>query len=230
MSRTRERSLLIMSAVDALGVGRMSEESSSPQGPQIHASLPRQCLRYSLHVIVIYLIVNTTTMWLAGFFHGRLLPFVQHHAPAASSFQFAFSHLFAFSFWPATAVAFVYAQWFRHRVALFVWVIPVALLAYKFATFPVTIFQSHFDAAFHQYFGGGFIIPEWHSYKELFDLVGSNPDMPRGMEQLRYSAPAYAGVGYAIGTWLALRFHIDALEKLKPTVRSFTPVRPPAAE
>lgn len=110
-------------------------------------------------------------MWLAGRVYDVVLPFVQQHQPAASRFQFVFSHLFAFSFFPALAVGFMYSEWFRHRVALLVWIVPLVILAYKFATFPSSLFQNHFAVAFHEYFAGGFMIPEFHRYRELFELV-----------------------------------------------------------
>lgn len=197
------------------------ESFSNGELSNTHASVFRQSVRYILHLIAVYIIVNTTPMWLAGFFHARFLPLVQQHDSTISSFQFAFSHLFMFSFWPAVIVGFVYSQWFRHRVTFFVWIVPVVVLTYKFLTFPAaTVFQSHFDVTFHQYFGGGFIIPEWSSYEELFKIAGSNPDMPRGMEQLRYTAPVYAAVGYALGSVLAMRFRVEALVRLRPTACS----------
>lgn len=71
------------------------------------------------------------------------------HQPTVSYFEFAFSHLFAFTFFPALTVGFMYSEWFRHRVALFVWIVPVVVLAYKFATFPSSLFQNHLAVAFH---------------------------------------------------------------------------------
>jgi hypothetical protein len=186
----------------------------------------RQTIRYGLHVAAVYAIVNLTTMWLAGFVHGRLLPLVQQHPPTVSSLQFAFSHLFIFSFYPAVAVSFVYAHWFRHKVAYFVWAVPLVILAYKFAMFPsgasVLDGGSHFAAAFHQYFAGDFLIAEFRSYKEMFQMVASNADMPRGMAQYQYTAPFYAGIGYSIGALFGInlltpKLH-SALESVKPSM------------
>jgi hypothetical protein len=85
------------------------------------------------------------------------------------------------------------------------------------------MFEDHFAAAFHEYFAGGFIIPEFHSYEELFQFVAPNPDAMRGMEQLRYTAPVYAAIGYSIGAWYAIRFRIPKLEAvlqhIKPSWR-----------
>lgn len=197
----------------------------SPGRLQVKASSAlRNAVRYGLHLAAIYAIVQLLTMRLAGLMHGTILPFLQDHPLTVSVFQFAFSHLFAFSFLPALILGFLYSEWwFRHREALFVWIVPVAILFYKFATFPATVFQDHFAAAFHEYFGGGFVIPEFHSYEELFQLIGPNPDAMRGMEQWRYTAPVYAAIGYAIGTWVAIRFRIPRLERalsyIKPSLR-----------
>src|ERR1035441_3658345 len=184
----------------------MSSTATHPQRSgysPIRASTTRQCVRYALHLAAVYLIVNSTTMWLAGRVRETVLPLIQQHPPTESSFQFLFSHLFVFSLFPSLLVAFAYAQWFPHRVALLVWVVPLAILIFKFCTFPTTAFENHFAAAIHEYFGGGFLIEEFHNYRELFQLYG-NPDMRRGMQQLNATAPVYAAIGYSIGTWLGM--------------------------
>jgi len=84
------------------------------------------------------------------------------------------------------------------------------ILIYKFCVFPTTAFENHFPAAFHEYFGGGFLIEEFHSYRELFQLYG-NPDMRRGMQQLNFTAPVYAAIGYSIGTWLGMYYRVFPL-------------------
>lgn len=186
-------------------------------------SAARQCVRYALHLAAVYLIVNSTTMWLAGRVHETVLPLIQQHPPTEGSLQFVFSHLFFFSLFPALLVGFVYAQWYPHRVALFVWVVPLAILIFKFCVFPTTAFENHFAAAFHEYFGGRFLIGEFHSYRELFQLYG-NPDMRRGMQQLNFTAPFYAAIGYSIGTWLGMYYDVANLtarwRRLKPTSSS----------
>jgi len=193
--------------------------------PTNYASMLRQGTRFALHLLAVYLVVQFLTMWVAGRVHDIFLPFVLQHQPTVSYFQFAFSHLFAFSFFPALAVGFMYSEWFRHRVALLVWIVPAAVLAYKFATFPASLFQSHFALAFHEYFASGFTIPEFHSYRELFELVGPNPDMARGIQQLHYTAPVYAACGYSLGTWLPIRF---TFPKIDAAVQSMKPGRRPS--
>jgi hypothetical protein len=189
---------------------------------QIAASPLRQAIRYALHLAAIYLIVHTTTMWLAGRVYEWVLPLVEHHRPTMSSLQFAFSHLFLFSFLPAMLIAFIYSLWFPHRVALFVWIVPVVILAYKIVVFPASTLEDHWAAAFHQYFGGEFIIGEFHNYQELFQLYGSS-DVARGMQQLNFTAPVYAAVGYGLGAWVGIRSagsqFAAAFRKLKPGIR-----------
>ena len=190
--------------------------------PQKAASPLRQTIRYTLHLAAVYLIVNTTTMWLAGRTYEWVLPLIEHHPPTVSSLQFAFSHLFLFSFFPAMLIAFIYSVWFPHRVALFIWIVPVVILAYKIVVFSASTFENHWAVAFHEYFGGGFIIGEFRSYQELFRLYGSS-DIARGMQQLNFTAPVYAAIGYGIGAWLGMRsagsHFAAALHKLKPGMR-----------
>jgi|SRR3974390_2576035 len=187
------------------------------------ASVARQSVRYALHVAAVYVIVQTTTLWLAGRVHDTVLPLIQHRPPAESSFQFLFSHLLLFSTVPALVVGFAYAQWYSHRVALFVWAVPLVLLIYKFFTFPTPVFENHFAVAVHEYFGGGFVIGEFRSYRELFALAAGS-EMRRGMQQLNFTAPLYAAIGYSVGTWLGMHNYIPnltaALRKAKPTLRS----------
>lgn len=203
-----------------------AEQGALRTVPAKPAGILRQSIRFALHLLAVYLIVQFLTMWVAGRVYDVILPFVQQHQPTVSWFQFVFSHLFAFSFFPALAVGFMYSEWFRHRVAVFVWIVPVVVLAYKFATFPCSLFQNHLAVAFHEYFGGGFMIPEFHSYRELFELVAPNPDAKRGMEQLHYTAPVYAAIGYSLGAWLPIRFRFPnldaAVQSLKPGWRPST--------
>ena len=221
----------ILGFEDVLGCAKVplmepAEERALPAVTTKPTTILRQGARFVLHLLAAYLIVQFLTMWVAGRVHDVILPFVQQHQPTVSYFQFAFSHLFAFSFFPGLAVGFMYSEWFRHRVALMVRVVPLAVLACKFATFPSSLFQNHFVVAFHEYFGAGFVIPEFHSYRELFDFVATNPDARRGMEQLHYTAPVYAAIGYGLGAWLPIRFRFPkldaAVQSMKPGWRPST--------
>jgi len=153
---------------------------------------------------------------LAGWTYGTLLPLLQ--CPTSSSrFEFFFSHILVFSFIPAFLSGLINAR-LKHKAAEFVWLVPAILLAYKFATYaPPSVLQSQSQTAFHHYFGGGFIIPEFRDFHELFSIAGSNSDMIRGMAQLQFTAPFYAGIGYSVAAWISRRTELGRrlTEKLK---------------
>src|SRR5262245_48447606 len=103
-----------------------TEETVSFVSPS--PSILRHAVRFALHLLAVYAIVHFTAMLFAGFAHGRLLPLIQHHPPTVSAFQFAFSHLFVFSFYPAIVAGFIYAHWYHHKVAYVVWLVPLVIL------------------------------------------------------------------------------------------------------
>jgi hypothetical protein len=121
----------------------------------------RQLLWFLPHLAAVYIIVNSFTPWLAGWTRGKLLPLLQIPSTSSSQFEFLFTHLFAFSFIPAFLGGFTNVR-FKHRAAEFVWVVPAVILAYKLATFSAStsVLASQSSSAFHQYFEGGFLIPE----------------------------------------------------------------------
>jgi hypothetical protein len=167
-----------------------------------------QILWFLLHLAAVYVLVEFFTPWLAGWTRGTLLPLLQH--PTSSGrFEFLFSHILAFSFTPAFLSGLINVR-FRHKAAQFVWLVPAAILAYKFATFPApSVMQGQFPAAFHQYFGGGFLVPEFRNWQDLFSIAGSNNDMTRGMAQLSFTAPFYAGVGYSAAAWIGRHIELS---------------------
>jgi hypothetical protein len=132
-------------------------------------------------------------------------------------FEYLDAHLFGFSFIPASLAGSVNAR-FRHKAAQFVWLVPAAIPAYKFATFAApSVLQSQFSAAFHQYFGGGFMIPEFRDWHDFWAIVGSNSDMTRGLAQLEFTAPFYAAVGCSVAAWIGRRTELNrkVAEKVK---------------
>src|SRR5580658_8150551 len=171
---------------------------------------------FLFRVAVVYAITNFCTIWLAGWTRGTLLPLLQR--PTSSSrYEFLFSHLFAFSFVPAVVVGLVNAR-FKHKAAQFVWVVPTAILAYKFLTFPApSVFPSQFSAAFHRYFEGGFLIPEFRDWHDFWAMVG--PDMMRGRVQLYFTASFYAGIGYSVAAWIGRRTNLS--EKVSEKVKNW---------
>ena len=188
----------------------------SQEKPVGHVGVAWQILWFLLHLAAVYSIVKICTPWLAGWTRGILLPLLQHPTPSGR-FEYLYSHVFGFSFIPASLAGLVNAR-FKHEAAQFVWLVPAAILAYKFATFAASsVLQSQFSAAFHQYFGGGFMIPEFRDWHDFWAIVGSNSDMTRGLAQLEFTAPFYAGVGYSVAAWIGRRTELNrkVAEKVK---------------
>lgn len=183
-----------------------------------------QAVRFLLHLAAIYALASSCPARLAGWTKAFLLPLLKMPTES-SSFQFGFSHIFEFSFIPGLIAGLANAK-FKHKAAQYVWLVPTIVLAYKFVTFPMpprSVLDSvssafpRFSAAFHQYFGGGFLIDEFRDWGDFWRMVSSNPDMMRGMTQLQITAPFYAGVGYCLAAWIALRFqvHQKLVERVK---------------
>jgi hypothetical protein len=94
---------------------------------------------------------------------------------------------------------------------------PQSFLAYKFITFPTSAFQNRFEAGFHYFFAGSFLIGEFHNFTELFSVVAANPEAIRGMDQFRFTGPFYAALGYSFATVIALRLRLPTLRQLFPS-------------
>lgn len=157
---------------------------------------------FLLHLSVVYLVANFCVSWLAGRIYDSVIPLLQ--IPSSESrFQFLFNHLAILGLLCGMLAAVVTAQ-YRHGAMKWVWTVPTAVVVYKFATYPSTLFENHFAVAFHHYFSAGFLIPEFHSYSEMF--AAWSPEYVRGLDQMRYAAPAYAGIGYSAAGWLVMRF------------------------
>lgn len=173
-----------------------------------HTGTGWHTLWFLIHLVAVYAIVNFVTPGFAGWIHGRILPLL-HHPSSSGSFEFFFSHIIVVSVVPAFLTGLVNAK-FRHKAAEFVWIVPVAILTYRFFTFPApSVLQSRLPAAFLEYFGGGFVVPEFNNWREFWAIVGTNSDMTRGMEQVRYTAPFYAGVAYSVAAWLGRRAQLS---------------------
>lgn len=174
-------------------------------------ALTKECGRFASHLVAVYFSVKMCTPWLAGRVYDWVLPLF-HHLSDGGRLQFLFSHLFVFSFAPAFAAGIINYK-YRHKSASFVWIVPTAVLAYQFLTFSRSVLENQTAAAYHQYFAGGFIVPEYRDYRDAFALAAKNRDMVRGIEQLRFTAPCYAGIAYSISSFLSTRLG-KSLEKL----------------
>ncbi len=154
--------------------------------------------------------------------HNTILPLIQQYAPVDGSFQFAFTYLPLFSVACCMIAGFLYATLSANRVALFVWIVPLIVLVYGIAVYPASVLASPIAGALHHYFAGDFLIPEYHNYKQLFKIAGTNPDMTRGMDQLRFTAPLYGAIAYSIGSLVGMKFELPGLKakllKMKPNL------------
>lgn len=176
-----------------------------------------QATRFVLHLSAVYLLVYVCALQLAGLTYRFLLPAIQ--VPTRSSgFEFIYNHLLFFSAVPAFASGLANAR-FKHRVAQFVWVVPAIVLAYKLFSFPVkaSLLEAHSWPSLHEYFAGGFSIPDPNGWNEFVRMITWNPDLARASGQLRFTAPFYAGLAYSFAAMLGLRseFLRTALEKLR---------------
>lgn len=107
-------------------------------------------------------------------------------------FEFLFSHIRALSFIPAFLSSNQRSIQAQGRAICLAG--PRRGSHVQVCDLPCTLsFEGQFPAAFHQYFGGGFVVPEFRNWNELFSIAGSNSDMTQGMAQLRFNAPFYAG-------------------------------------
>ncbi len=175
---------------------------------------------FALHLATVYVLVHFATPWLAGWTYGKLLPFLQIYT-SSSVWEFQFSHVFMFSFIPALITGSVNAR-FKHKAALLVWIVPTAVLVYKLATFSFphsVLYDSPSSPAWHYYFGSDFLIPRFHSWRAFWDAAGSNPDMARGMAQLTFTAPFYAGLAYSSAAWISMR--LDLTHRVTSRVEAF---------
>ena len=181
-------------------------------------SLLEEPIRFGFHLLIVYIAVWYVVLWVIGRFYAWILPLYQHPVQV-SSFQFTFSHLFEFYFGLGFLGGFVNAK-YRHKAAQFVWIVPTAILGFKISQMvtpsSVLTHSRNFGAATQYYFGRTFFISEWHSWGELFAEAG-NPDMGRGMQQLRFTAPFFAAAGYSVAAFICLHtgFRMRVIDKLR---------------
>jgi hypothetical protein len=163
---------------------------------------------YVVHLSTVYISVRWLTPFLGEQVYGWLMH-VSFRGENQSDFQFLYSHLFLLSIIPAFCAGIINRRYER-KAALFVWIVPSAILAYKFCTFHVDIFQSQIAGACHEYFASNFSVPAFRNYREMFEIAGSNSDVLRGIEQLRFTAPFFASIAYAaaalLGNWFAQKY------------------------
>jgi hypothetical protein len=169
-----------------------------------YTSVPRSVAQFLLHLAIVYLLAKFTVLWLSSVTHNVILPLLRLPSQEGR-IEFAFNHLALFSMLCGIIFGLV-AGTYKHRAAQLVWIVPVIILTYRFVTFPASVFENHFDVAFHHYFARGFLIAEAHDYSELFG--GWNSDYVRGLDQLTYTVPVYVSIAYGFATWVGARLGI----------------------
>jgi len=167
-------------------------------------SIPRSVAQFLLHLAMVYFLAKFTVLWLSAITHNVILPLLRFPSQEGR-IEFAFNHLALFSVLCGLSFGFVAAT-YKHRAAQLVWIVPVIILAHRFVTFPASVFENHFDVAFHHYFARGFLIAEAHDYNGLFG--GWNLDFERGFDQLTYTVPVYVSIAYGFATWVGARLGI----------------------
>lgn len=175
-----------------------------------------QILRFVFHLTAIYAVVKFFTPYLARWTRTSLLPLLQLPT-SASSFEFLFSHLLAFSFVPAFLLGLLNSR-FKHKIAQFVWLVPASILGYKLAMFSApSVLDNQLSSAFYHYFNSEFLVGEFRDWQSFWATLRSNADTLRGLDQLWFTAPFYAGVGYSLGAWIGLRTDVNrkVSEKVK---------------
>ncbi len=73
----------------------------------------RYAAEFALHLFAVYGFTKFVLLRICGFVYFAVLRGILRNPPTQSSFAFAFSHLFAFSFIPALIIGFLFAHWFR---------------------------------------------------------------------------------------------------------------------
>ena len=157
-------------------------------------SLARQTARFVVHVAIVYALVKFSTPWLAGWTRNTLLPMVG--SPTNSGrFEFLFTHLFTFSAMPAFVLGLASGK-FRHRVALFVWIVPTMVLAYKLIVFPTSVLEgNHFAAAARYYFDSPFLGPGVYELERHVQDCYDQQRLPTGSGPARLHSPALRSRG-----------------------------------
>ena len=168
----------------------------------MRAGVFKQAAWYALHMTALYFSVRVCTPWIAGRVHDWILPFLVQ-SQKEGRLQFLVSHLFAFSFIPAFCAGLMNLK-YRSAVAAWVWIPPALVLLYQFWIFPTSTLQNRFAAGYHQFFSADFNLPEYQGYREMF--AGLTPDILRAVEQLRFTAPFFAGIGYSMAGFLSMRY------------------------
>ena len=87
-----------------------------------HSSVRTAIWQGILHLTIVYFIARFCTPWLLDRTYYTILPILLRR-PSPVSFQFFFSHLFAFSFVPGIIGGFLIARFLKNGIIRFVWAV-----------------------------------------------------------------------------------------------------------
>ncbi len=159
----------------------------------------------ALHSVAVYISATTITPWVAGRAHDWILPLFGKCD--VGHMQFLFSHILLFSAGPA-AIAGMMNFKYHHKSAPYAWIVPTIVLGYCLWEFPTNVLDDRFVAMYRYFFAGHFAIPKYTTYREMF--TNPNIDLIRGLDQLRFVGPFYAGVAYSLSAYLSSRCAVGA--------------------
>ena len=119
-------------------------------------------------------------------------------------FQFFFSHLPVRSIIPAFFAGLMINARFRHQVACYVWILPVAILAVAFlfgrGIYPTMLRDSDFSPSFRHFFGSEFQFEPRGNGNRISPVA----DWFRAFAQLTFTMPAYTAIAYSLGVSLGM--------------------------
>jgi hypothetical protein len=111
--------------------------------------------RSCFYLAIVYLVAKFTVWWLTGGAHNVILPLLR--LPSSEGrVEFAFNRLALFSILCGLISGLVAAT-DKHRAAQLVWIVPRHSSRLPFATFPESVFESHFELAFHHFVARSFL-------------------------------------------------------------------------
>jgi hypothetical protein len=126
------------------------------------------------------------------------------HFRTSGLFQFFFSHLPMLVSLPAFFAGLMINARFRHKVASYVWILPVAILAVAFlfgpGMYPTMLWDSDLPASFCPFFGSEIQLEARGNGSRSFPPA----DWLHAYDQLTFSMPAYTAIVYSLGASLGM--------------------------
>jgi hypothetical protein len=174
----------------------------------------RGALRYLFHLFIVYLLVRGTIFSVSEVAYRLNLWITKGQFRVTGLLQFFFSHLPILVIIPGFLAGLMVNARFRHKVASYAWILPVAILAVAFlfgpGMYPTMLWDSDFSASFRHFFGSSFHLEPKNDAIKNFPLV----DWLRAVAQLTFSMPAFTAIAYSIGASLGMSRLTKRLQEL----------------